>query len=136
MNENKTCASCYKVDDCEIADVMGEDYPGCDGYVDNEGVIISPFKIGSVVYTLDYENDKPIDYSEWILLMCNSDFVLLSPILNTETDPTEICNRRYDSFLDNDIDKYHCGVIAPVADIFTESEVVKELEKHRCSGGV
>lgn len=83
--------------------------------------------IGDTVYVLDYEDDNAVDYSGYIFIMANNDFAFLSPVLNGESNPIEICNEYFQRSID---DEDNSGVIVPLTELFfTKSEAEQKLKE-------
>lgn len=86
-----------------------------------------PCKVGDTVYVLDYENDNAVDYSGYIFIMANNDFAFLSPVLNGESNPIEICNEYFQQSID---DEDNSGVIVPLTELFlTKFEAEQKLKE-------
>lgn len=99
----------------------------CECFKDKSKYIELPCKVGDTVYVLDYENDNAVDYSGYIFIMANNDFAFLSPILNGESNPIEICNEYFRRSID---DEDNSGVIVPLTELFiTKSEAEQKLKE-------
>lgn len=86
-----------------------------------------PCKVGDTVYVLDYEDNNAVDYSGYIFIMANNDFAFLSPVLNGESNPIEICNEYFQRSID---DEDNSGVIVPITELFlTKSEAEQKLKE-------
>lgn len=84
-------------------------------------------KVGDTVYVLDYEDDNAVDYSGYIFIMANNDFAFLSPVLNDESNPVEICNEYFERYINEDDNS---GVIVPLAELFlTKSKAEQKLKE-------
>ena len=91
-------------------------------------ILEPPYKVGDTVYVLEYEDDKPIDYSGYIFIMANNDFAFLSPVINGERNPMEICNEFFDRYIN---EEYNCGIIVPFSELYTKEKAEKALERLR-----
>lgn len=99
----------------------------CSTFKDKSKYIKLPCKVGDTVYVLDYENDNAVDYSGYIFIMANNDFAFLSPVLNGESNPIEICNEYFQRSID---DEDNSGVIVPLTELFlTKSEAEQKLKE-------
>ncbi len=99
--------------------------------LENGTMIELPWEVGDIVYILDYEDDIPVDYSGYIFIMANNDFAFLSPSINGEENPVEICNEHFQRFIDN---QDNSGIIVPIDEIFTKEEAearLKELQNNK-----
>lgn len=95
--------------------------------LESKRVVELPCKVGDTVYVLDYENDNAVDYSGYIFIMANNDFAFLSPVLNGESNPIEICNEYFQRSID---DEDNSGVIVPLTELFlTKSEAEQKLKE-------
>lgn len=95
--------------------------------LENGTLIELPCKVGDTVYVLDYEDGKAVDYSGYIFIMANNDFAFLSPVLNGESNPIEICNEYFQRSID---DEDNSGVIVPLAELFlTKAEAEQKLKE-------
>lgn len=132
------CDNCLHCEVCKTDAAWGMPvYSGChmentcDCFKDKSKYIELPCKVGDTVYVLDYEDDNAIDYSGYIFIMANNDFAFLSPVLNGESNPIEICNEYFQRSID---DEDNSGVIVPLTELFiTKSEAeqkVKELKEN------
>lgn len=129
-----TCKDCYHYDACKCVnsklDEMygnrnGTQY-GCGYFKDKSRFIELPCKVGATVYVLEYEDDCAVDYSGYIFIMANNDFAFLSPIINGERNPIELCNvffDRYINFEDNS------GIIVPLNELYLTKEEAEEKLK-------
>lgn len=127
------CDSCEEVcnniyDDCEgcpiqkCFDRLGE----LEDKLENGILIELPYKTGDTVYVLEYEGFAAVDYAGYIFIMANNDFAFLSPIINGESNPVEICNEFYQRSLDY---RDNSGIIVPIAEIFTKEEAEARLKE-------
>ncbi len=99
--------------------------------LENGTMIELPWEVGDIVYILDYEDDIPVDYSGYIFIMANNDFAFLSPSINGEENPVEICNEHFQRFIDN---QDNSGIIVPIDEILTKEEAearLKELQNNK-----
>lgn len=99
--------------------------------LENGTMIELPWEVGDIVYILDYEDDIPVDYSGYIFIMANNDFAFLSPSINGEENPVEICNEYFQRFIDN---QDNSGIIVPIDEILTKEEAearLKELQNNK-----
>lgn len=96
--------------------------------LENGTLVELPFKVGDTVYVLEYEDDKPVDYSGYIFIMANNDFAFLSPVINGERNPIEICNEFFDRYINEECNS---GIIVPFNELYTKEETEKALEKLR-----
>lgn len=95
--------------------------------LESKRVVELPCKVGDTVYVLDYEDDNAVDYSGYIFIMANNDFAFLSPVLNGESNPIEICNEYFQRSID---DEDNSGVIVPLTELFfTKSEAEQKLKE-------
>lgn len=92
----------------------------------DHSVLDSPYKVGDTVYVLEYEDDKPVDYSGYIFIMANNDFAFLSPVINGERNPIEICNEFFDRYIN---EEDNSGIIVPFSELYTKDEAEKALER-------
>lgn len=124
---NNTCGDC---DICPVQkcfDRLGE----LEDKLENGTLIEVPWEVGDIVYILDYEDDIPVDYSGYIFIMANNDFAFLSPSINGEENPVEICNEHFQRFIDN---QDNSGIIVPIDEILTKEEAearLKELQNNK-----
>lgn len=97
--------------------------------LENSTMLELPCKVGDMVYILDYEDDTVVDYSGFIFIMANNDFAFLSPILNNEDNPVEICNEYFERYINIE---NNSGVIVPLSEILLTREEaearLKELQ--------
>lgn len=130
-----TCKDCLHYELCDTQAFNGfnknfepeKDWKYCGVFKDKSKYIELPCKIGDTVYVLDYENDNAVDYSGYIFIMANNDFAFLSPILNGESNPIEICNEYFRRSID---DEDNSGVIVPLTELFiTKSEAEQKLKE-------
>lgn len=98
----------------------------CEWFKDKSKIVELPYKIGDTVYVLEYEDDRPVDYSGYIFIMANNYFAFLSPTINGEDNPIEICNEFYQRSLDY---RDNSGIIVPIAEIFTKEEAEARLKE-------
>lgn len=93
-----------------------------------EGKLIElPCKVGDTVYVLEYEDDCAVDYSGYIFIMANNDFAFLSPIINGERNPIEICNEFFNRYINVEDNS---GIIVPLSELYlTKEEAEKKLEE-------
>lgn len=120
------CANvyCEVTAETEIKNIHGKP---CFYFKDKSKYIELPCKVGDTVYVLDYEDDNAVDYSGYIFIMLNNDFAFLSPVLNGESSPIEICNEYFERSID---DEDNSGVIVPLAELFlTKSEAEQKLKE-------
>lgn len=99
--------------------------------LENGTMIELPWEVGDIVYILDYEDDIPVYYSGYIFIMANNDFAFLSPSINGEENPVEICNEYFQRFIDN---QDNSGIIVPIDEILTKEEAearLKELQNNK-----
>lgn len=99
--------------------------------LENGTMIELPWEVGDIAYILDYEDDIPVDYSGYIFIMANNDFAFLSPSINGEENPVEICNEYFQRFIDN---QDNSGIIVPIDEILTKEEAearLKELQNNK-----
>ena len=87
-----------------------------------------PCKVGDMVYVLEYEDDCAVDYSGYIFIMANNDFAFLSPIINGERNPIEICNVFFDRYINLDDNS---GIIVPLNELYLTKEEAEEILKKR-----
>lgn len=89
-----------------------------------------PCKVGDIVYVLEYEDDCAVDYSGYIFIMANNDFAFLSPIINGERNPIEICNVFFDRYINLEDNS---GIIVPLNELYLTKEeaeaMLKELDE-------
>lgn len=134
-----TCKDCMHYDAClsrisfmmdydDINDMFIKDIEKrCNQFKDKSKYIELPCKVGDTVYVLDYEDDNAVDYSGYIFIMANNDFAFLSPVLNGESNPIEICNEYFQRSID---DEDNSGVIVPLTELFfTKSEAEQKLKE-------
>lgn len=133
-----TCKDCIHFDVCSDRKIYNENFgtlendvqnaeTRCTAFKDKSKYIELPCKIGDTVYVLDYENDNAVDYSGYIFIMANNDFAFLSPVLNGESNPIEICNEYFRRSID---DEDNSGVIVPLTELFiTKSEAEQKLKE-------
>ena len=98
----------------------------CTDFKDESKYIELPCKVGDTVYVLEYEDDKAVDYSGYIFIMANNDFAFLSPMLNGESNPIEICNEYFERYINEDDNS---GIIVPLSEIFTKLEAEQKLKE-------
>lgn len=123
---NMTCKDCIHCDVCQYKElpIIAEQ---CVDFKDKSKYIELPCKVGDTVYVLDYEDDNAVDYSGYIFIMANNDFAFLSPVLNGESNPIEICNEYFQRSID---DEDNSGVIVPLTELFfTKSEAEQKLKE-------
>lgn len=126
-----TCKDCIHYEVCNALDESGQVkilVPSQCGYFKDKSKYIElPCIIGDTVYVLDYEDDNAVDYSGYIFIMANNDFAFLSPVLDGESNPVEICNEYFERSID---DEDNSGVIVPIAELFfTKSEAEQKLKE-------
>ncbi len=126
-----TCKDCIHYGLCETkgnAEIFVRGIENICGYFKDKFKYIKlPCKVGDTVYVLDYENDNAVDYSGYIFIMANNDFAFLSPVLNGESNPIEICNEYFQRSID---DEDNSGVIVPLTELFlTKSEAEQKLKE-------
>lgn len=101
-------------------------------FKDQSRIIELPCKVGDTVYVLEYEDDCAVDYSGCIFIMANNDFAFLSPIINGERNPIEICNVFFDRYINFD---NNSGIIVPLNELYLTKEEaeakLKELNNGR-----
>lgn len=70
---------------------------------DREGRCVAlPCKVGDSVWILEPdENGDPCEVSGYICIGGNRLFAFLSPIINDEEEPMEICSYRYDDYFED-----------------------------------
>lgn len=132
------CKDCTHFETCKFAVntfSIGKYYDSincsekCEHFKERSKQVELPCDIGDIVYVLDYEDDKAADYSGYIFIMANNYFAFLSPMLNGESNPIEICNEYFQRSID---DEDNSGVIVPLAELFLTKEEaeakLKELE--------
>lgn len=87
-----------------------------------------PCNAGDIVYVLEYEDDCAVDYSGYIFIMANNDFAFLSPIINGERNPIEICNVFFDRYIN--FDNNNSGIIVPLNELYlTKEEAEAKLKE-------
>lgn len=135
-----TCKDCIHYDLCRSCSRIQLGWHGNSvHYVENIEEICKDFKdrsrfvellceVGSTVFILDYDDGEPYDYSGYILLMTNKNHALLSPIVNGEKDPYELCEGYFEN-LEDDGSPY-CGgcIIVPIHELMTREEAVQALK--------
>lgn len=95
--------------------------------LENGTLIELPCKVGDMVYVLEYEDDCAVDYSGCIFIMANNDFAFLSPIINGERNPIEICNVFFDRYIHFD---NNSGIIVPLNELYlTKEEAEAKLKE-------
>ncbi len=99
--------------------------------LESKKVIELPCKVGDTVYVLDYEDDNAVDYSGYIFIMANNEFAFLSPVLNDESNPIEICNEYFQRYINEDDNS---GIVVPLSEIFTKSEAEQKLKELNANG--
>lgn len=124
------CEMCKRIDDkMEVKNMSLNEtiQEMCRDFKDKSKYIELPCKVGDTVYVLDYEDDNAVDYSGYIFIMANNDFAFLSPVLNGESNPIEICNEYFQRSID---DEDNSGVIVPLTELFfTKSEAEQKLKE-------
>lgn len=125
-----TCKDCFHYEVCKTYEEFDfANHSKCDTYKDKSKVIELPCKVGDMVYILDYEDDTVVDYSGFIFIMANNDFAFLSPILNNEDNPVEICNEYFEGYINMESNS---GVIVLLSEILLTREeaeaMLKELQ--------
>lgn len=99
----------------------------CKHFKDKSCFIELPCKVGDTVYVLEYEDDCAVDYSGCIFIMANNDFAFLSPIINGERNPIEICNVFFDRYINFD---NNSGIIVPLNELYlTKEEAESKLKE-------
>lgn len=98
----------------------------CECFKDKSKIVELPYKTGDTVYVLEYEGFAAVDYAGYIFIMANNDFAFLSPIINGESNPVEICNEFYQRSLDY---RNNSGIIVPIDEIFTKEEAEARLKE-------
>lgn len=94
---------------------------------ENGTLIELPCKVGNTVYVLEYEDDCAIDYSGYVFIMANNDFAFLSPIINEERNPIELCNEFFDRYINAEDNS---GIIVPLSELYlTKEKAEKKLEE-------
>lgn len=95
---------------------------------ESEGKLVHlPCKVGDTVYILEYEDGEAVDYGGWIFLMANNDFALLSPTVNDESHPIELCNFYFERYVECE-EHPDFVVIVPLNEIyFTKKAAEKAL---------
>ena len=101
----------------------------CKNFKDRSRFVELLCEVGSTVFILDYDDGEPYDYSGYILLMTNKNHALLSPIVNGEKDPYELCEGYFEN-LEDDGSPY-CGgcIIVPIHELMTREEAVQALKE-------
>ena len=129
-----TCKDCIHYEVCEEKDTeytglpfsIANDKP-CKHFKNKSLVVELPCKVGDMVYLLEYEDDCAVDYSGYIFIMANNDFAFLSPIINGERNPIEICNVFFDRYINFDDNS---GVIVPLNELYlTKKEAEAKLKE-------
>lgn len=125
-----TCKDCTHYTVCEgwqIDERRESLANGCTDFKDKSKYTELPCKVGDTVYILDYEDDNAVDYSGYIFIMANNDFAFLSPVLNGESNPIEICNEYFQRSIHFE---ENSGVVVPLAELFlTKSEAEQKLKE-------
>ena len=118
------CKGLYKFDRLQKAVSKG-----CSYFKDRSRFVELLCEVGSTVFILDYDDGEPYDYSGYILLMTNKNHALLSPIVNGEKDPYELCEGYFEN-LEDDGSPY-CGgcIIVPIHELMTREEAVQALKE-------
>lgn len=103
----------------------------CVYFKDKSCIVELPCSVGNMVYVLEYEDDCAVDYSGYIFIMANNDFAFLSPIINGERNPIEICNVFFDRYINLDDNS---GIIVPLNELYLTKEEaeakLKELSRN------
>ena len=120
------CNYCLHSDVCKIFDTNP-----CSQFKDKREYIQQPHKIGDVVYILDYEDGEPYDYSGYILLMANADFALLSPAVNGEEDPHDLCNIYFENYVEYGNLCCDSCIVVPMHELLNLDEAKQALEKYK-----
>ena len=128
-----TCEDCIHYDVCGFNEY--KDFNEiCSFFKDKSRIIELPCKVGDMVYVLEYEDDCAVDYSGYIFIMANNDFAFLSPIINGERNPIEICNVFFDRYINLDDNS---GIIVPLNELYLTKEEaeakLKELNDNEMS---
>lgn len=87
-----------------------------------------PFKIGSEVFLINYENEIPIGYSGFIFLMANKEYALITPTIDDENDPSALCYKNYHYYF------LGCGTstfLVPIYQLHTLEDVKAKLKNWR-----
>lgn len=120
-----TCKDCFHYEVC-CDEYELEHAENCNNFKDKSKIVELPFKVGDMVYVLEYEDDMPVDYSGYIFIMSNDYFAFLSPTINGKDNPIEICNVFYQRSLDY---QDNSGIIVPITEIFTKEEAEARLKE-------
>lgn len=128
-----TCKDCIHYDVCikqQYIDFVNEDWSRkCKDLLDKSKIIELPCKVGDTVYVLEYEDDCAVDYSGYIFIIANNNFAFLSPIIDGERNPIEICNEFFDRYINVEDNS---GIIVPLSELYlTKEEAEKKLEELR-----
>ena len=132
-----TCKDCIHYDVCAIngIDVENTTFKKelcCGEFKDKSRIVELSCKVGDMVYVLEYEDDCAVDYSGYIFITANNDFAFLSPIINGERNPIEICNVFFDRYINLDDNS---GIIVPLNELYLTKEEaeakLKELNNGR-----
>lgn len=126
-----TCKDCIHYDICEkfYTDEDMRVLTYCSDFKDKSKYIELPCKVGDTVYVLEYEDDCAVDYSGYIFIMANNDFAFLSPMINGERNPIEICNEFFDRYINVEDNS---GIIVPLSELYlTKEEAEKKVEELR-----
>lgn len=118
---------CQKCSFCDLTEYVEDLKKVCEWFKNKSKYIDLPCKVGDTVYALGYEDDIPVDYSGYIFIMANNDFAFLSPVLNGESNPAEICNEYFKRSLD---EEDNSGIIVPITELFlTKAEAEAKLKE-------
>lgn len=135
LGKENICKNCIKTDVCKVVEefkkepVDGMYIEGCEYFKDRTQFVELPCKVGDTVYILEYEDGEAVDYGGWIFLMANNDFALLSPTVNDESHPIELCNFYFERYVECE-EHPDFVVIVPLNEIyFTKKEAEKALEE-------
>lgn len=111
------------------SDLINAEPKDCPYFKDRSCFVELLCEVGSTVFILDYDDGEPYDYSGYILLMTNKNHALLSPIVNGEKDPYELCEDYFEN-LEDDGSPY-CGgcIIVPIHELMTREEAVQALKE-------
>ena len=108
-------------------DLINNKWKNCKFRNDKSRIIELPCNAGDIVYVLEYEDDCAVDYSGYIFIMANNDFAFLSPIINGERNPIEICNAFFDRYINFDDNS---GIIVPLNELYlTKKEAETRLKE-------
>ena len=126
-----SCKDCINYDVCSTKGANCDRGNNCVMYKDRNRFVELPCKVGDTVYILEYEDGEAVDYGGWIFLMANNDFALLSPTVNDESHPIELCNFYFERYVECE-EHPDFVVIVPLNEIyFTKKEAEKALEEQK-----